>query len=137
MHNVIGTGRRFSSHDEVFIRKDGSTLPVSVISMPLREDGRTTASVTAFRDISDLKNAEQERERIIKDLQRALVEIKTLHGILPICASCKKIRDDEGAWHQMEEYIRAHTDAQFSHGLCADCAKRLYPQHYGKMKEQM
>lgn len=64
------------------------------------------------------------------ELQKALTDIKTLYGIIPICASCKKIRDDEGAWHQMEAYISRHTDAQFSHGICQDCAKRLYPEFY-------
>jgi len=71
-----------------------------------------------------------EREKLIADLQKALAEIKTLHGILPICASCKRIRDDKGAWQQLEAYISEHTDSQFSHGLCQECAKRLYPEYY-------
>ncbi|NTV13031.1 MAG: phosphate/phosphite/phosphonate ABC transporter substrate-binding protein [Desulfobulbaceae bacterium] len=64
------------------------------------------------------------------ELQKALADIKTLYGIIPICASCKKIRDDEGAWHQMESYISRHTEAQFSHGICQDCVKTLYPEYY-------
>jgi ABC-type phosphate/phosphonate transport system substrate-binding protein len=64
------------------------------------------------------------------ELQKALAEIKTLHGILPICASCRKIRDEVGAWHQLETYISRHTDAQFSHGICKECAQKLYPQFY-------
>ncbi len=62
------------------------------------------------------------------DLQQAFGEIKQLKGILPICASCKKIRDDNGYWHQVESYVRDHTEAEFSHGLCPECAKKLYPQ---------
>ena len=67
-------------------------------------------------------------EEVNKELKEALSTIKTLHGIIPICASCKKIRDDAGAWKQVEAYIGEHTDAQFSHGICPDCAKRLYPE---------
>ena len=72
--------------------------------------------------------------RLNQDLQKALVEIKTLQGILPICAACKKIRDDKGAWHHLEAYIQSHTKAEFSHGLCAECAKKLYPKYSDKLK---
>ncbi len=65
-------------------------------------------------------------------MDRTLAEIKSLHGILPICSSCKKIRDDKGAWHQMEAYIHDHTNAEFSHGLCAECARKMYPKYYKK-----
>ena len=61
---------------------------------------------------------------------RALAEIKTLQGIIPICSYCKKIRDDEGSWTQLEAYITMHTDAMLSHGMCSDCAKKMYPQYY-------
>jgi len=61
------------------------------------------------------------------ELQSALTEIKTLQGILPICASCKKIRDDSGYWHQVEAYVQNHSEAEFSHSLCPDCARKLYP----------
>ncbi len=136
MHNVIHSAKRYSSHDEVFVRRDGSTFPVSVITSPLVENGTITASVTAFRDISDLKRAEQEREKLITELQNALSEIKTLHGIIPICASCKKIRNDKGAWQQMESYISEHSSAEFSHGICLDCARRLYPDYFKGYEEK-
>ena len=63
-------------------------------------------------------------------LKAALSEIRQLKGIIPICASCKMIRDDQGYWHQVEVYIHEHTDADFSHGLCPECAKKLYPDHF-------
>ncbi len=66
-------------------------------------------------------------EKLNKELNEALSTIKTLHGIIPICASCKKIRNDAGAWKQVDAYIAEHTEAQFSHGICPDCAKKLYP----------
>ncbi len=130
IHSVTMKGERYISRDEVFIRKDGTIFPVSVHSSPLVESGRIVASVTAFRDITERKQIEKEREQLIAELQKALAEIKTLHGILPICSSCKKIRDDKGAWHQMEAYIHDHTSAEFSHGLCNECAKKLYADYY-------
>jgi hypothetical protein len=65
-------------------------------------------------------------------LRQSLEKIKVLSGLLPICASCKKIRDDTGYWSQVEIYIAQHSDAQFTHGICPDCAKRLYPQLFEK-----
>ena len=72
----------------------------------------------------------RELERKNKELKEALDTIKTLHGILPICSNCKKIRDDKGSWSQVEEYIGKHSEAQFSHGICPECARKLYPEFY-------
>lgn len=79
-------------------------------------------------DITDRKLAEAEREQLITQLQEALAQIKTLSGLLPICASCKKIRNDKGYWQQIEEYIGAHSEAEFSHSICPQCMKVLYPE---------
>lgn len=76
----------------------------------------------------------EEREELIAGLQKALATIKTLHGILPICSSCKKIRDDKGSWTQVEAYISEHTDVEFSHGICSECAEKLYPDYVKKTK---
>lgn len=127
---MTASGERFVSRDEVFLRRDGSLFPVSMISAPLVEDGQVVSSITAFRDVSEHKRLEQERENIIVELQKALIEIKTLQGILPICSYCKKIRDDKGAWMQIESYISKRTDAQFSHGICSECAKKEFPQYF-------
>jgi PAS domain-containing protein len=78
-------------------------------------------------DITERKGAEEERNQLVLNLQRALADVKTLRGFLPICASCKKIRDDKGYWNQIESYIRDHSEAEFSHGICPGCAKELYP----------
>lgn len=75
-----------------------------------------------------IRNLEDKNEQ----LQKAFDEIKTLRGILPICASCKKIRDDDGCWHQIEAYIHSHSEAEFSHGLCQECAEQLYPDFLKK-----
>ncbi len=137
MRKVIDTGERFSSSEESFMKKDGTIFPVAVHSSPLREAGQVIASVTSFQDISARKQLEAERDKLITDLQTALADIRTLHGIVPICASCKKIRDDEGAWHQLEAYISAHTDARFSHGICKECALKLYPEFFTDDKSDL
>jgi PAS domain S-box-containing protein len=76
------------------------------------------------------RRTEKEKERLIAELEDALGNIKTLRGLVPICASCKSIRDDKGYWNQLEDYVRDHSEAEFSHGICPDCAKRLYPEIY-------
>lgn len=81
----------------------------------------------AQQEIERRKAAEKERDDLIKELRKALSEVKTLRGFLPICASCKKIRDDAGYWNQIEGYIQEHSDAVFSHSICPECARRLYP----------
>ncbi|MBL7647126.1 MAG: PAS domain S-box protein [Candidatus Hydrogenedentes bacterium] len=75
------------------------------------------------------------RKELILELQTAIGEIKTLSGLLPICASCKKIRDDKGSWNQIEVFIRDHSDAEFSHGICPDCIRQLYPELQGPLSE--
>ena len=69
------------------------------------------------------------------ELQEALDQVKLLKGLLPFCASCKKIRDDEGYWQGVEDYISNHSEAQFSHAICPDCMKKLYPEYYGGSKK--
>lgn len=73
-----------------------------------------------------------QEKRTEKSLREALTRIKTLSGLLPICASCKKIRDDEGTWVQIESYIRDNSEADFTHGVCPECAIRLYPKLFNK-----
>jgi FixJ family two-component response regulator len=90
----------------------------------------SAANEALREEIVQRKKAEEEREKVIRELQQALTEVKTLSGLLPICASCKKIRDDKGYWNQIEVYIREHSRAEFSHGLCPDCARKLYPEYF-------
>jgi len=80
------------------------------------------------------QRAEAEREQVILELQRALAEVKALSGMLPICSSCKKIRDDQGYWNQIETYIASHSEAQFTHGICPDCIGLLFPEVVEKRK---
>lgn len=78
-------------------------------------------------DVTEQKRLEEEKEAAFQKLERAMSEIKRLQGIIPICSSCKKIRNGDGGWEQLEAYIRQHSDANFSHGICPDCARELYP----------
>jgi len=80
--------------------------------------------------LARLKESFDEQGRLVADLRKAFDEIKTLSGFLPICASCKKIRDDSGYWNEVEKYISDHSEAEFSHGLCPDCAEKLYPEYF-------
>lgn len=106
-------------------------ISVAVLSY-YYEFTRSETESALTRDIAERRRAEKEKELLIHQLQHALAEVTTLSGLLPICSSCKKIRDDEGYWNQIETYIQRHSGAQFSHGICPDCAQRLYPEIYEK-----
>ena len=96
---------------------------------PMRTpNGVITGCIGIALDITEQKRLEEQRERLIADLRNALTHIKTLRGLLPICAACKKIRDNHGYWKQIEEYISDHSDAKFSHGICPECRQKLYPK---------
>jgi PAS domain S-box-containing protein len=118
-----GTAREFC---EVRILDTGS-FPLFVrIEGVVSEDRK--ACRAAVLDITDRHRAEVDRERLIQELQTALTRVKTLSGLLPICASCKRIRDDQGYWNQVESYIRSHSEATFTHSICPDCRQKLYPE---------
>ncbi len=89
-------------------------------SNPLRMVGTHT-------DITVRKTIELENQHLLQALRESLERVNTLSGLLPICASCKKIRDAAGQWHPLEDYISAHSDTAFSHGLCGECEQKLYP----------
>jgi len=88
----------------------------------------TTQQLTV--EIGERQKAEEELTTLVHELQYALAKVKILSGLLPICASCKKIRDDSGYWTQVEVYVREHSDADFTHSICPDCARKLYPDFF-------
>ena len=92
------------------------------------ELNRTNVELT--KEIAERKRAEEEKEVLILELRDALSKIKTLSGLLPICAHCKKIRNDKGQWERMEIYIRDRSEADFTHGICPDCAKKFFADFY-------
>lgn len=97
-----------------------------------RVQERTAALVSANEqlraEIAQRRRAEQEREQLIVELKQSLAEVKELSGLLPICADCKKIKDDGGYWNQLEVYVSRHSKARFSHGLCPECVKKYYAE---------
>ena len=106
-------------------RKDGSTIPVLLSRSVIRDErGDVVAIAILARDIAEKKRADLEREKLIRELQEALANVKALSGMLPICAWCKKVRDDKGYWNQVEQFIRDHSEAEFTHGICPDCAEK-------------
>ena len=84
-----------------------------------------------------MKQENLAKEALILDLQKALAEIKTLSGMLPICAWCNKIKNDEGYWQKIETYLKNHSDVNFTHGICNDCEKKVYSDYYQKFEERM
>ncbi len=123
-------GERGGSHEERtdcrFLRKDGSALWTIVSVNSLVDDaGKAIGALAMVTDISDRKKMERERESLITELQDALANVKTLKGLLPICAWCNKVKDEHGDWHPMEVYIKIHSEASFSHGICPECRRKL------------
>ncbi len=110
-------------HETVGKRRDGTLFPVEHQSMfVLDNDGVPVAGRMLLRDVSERKAHEAEREQLLAELQEALANVRTLSGLLPVCAWCRKIRDDDGYWSDLEAFVHAHSDARFSHGICPDCA---------------
>lgn len=112
---------------------DGMCSDVEVHGFPIADDkGKVIQMIEYCIDISDRKQAAEERENLIRELQNALQEVKKLSGLLPICSSCKKIRDDKGYWNHLEQYISEHSAAEFSHSICPECARKMYPKYFKK-----
>jgi PAS domain S-box-containing protein len=109
-----------------FVRKDGSRFPSFLVVTPLADEaGNTVGYVGVFRDINEQKKSELEREELIAELKKTLAHVKTLSGLIPICAWCKSVRSDTGYWQTVEQYVRTHSEASFSHGMCPSCAEKF------------
>lgn len=109
---------------------DGSTRWIQSRGKVVGRDatGRPVHVSGAITDVTARKLIEEERERVLEELQAAGSQVKTLPGFVPICSACKKIRDAQGAWEAVEAFVSRHTDTRFSHGMCPTCEKRLFPQ---------
>lgn len=109
--------------------KGGKRFVVEVAASNVASSsGQPVGKMASFVDITKRKEIETDRENLVSKLQNALAMIKTLEGIIRICSSCKKIRDHNGNWRQIESYIKEHSKADFSHGICPECTKKLYPE---------
>ncbi len=116
---------RSSTVELTLICKNGDKVPLEYVSSLVETEGQTYI-MSVGRDITERKRIEKEREKIIKDLENALEQIKTLKGIIPICSYCKQIRNDEGFWQQVELYIHENADVKFTHGVCPECEAKVY-----------
>ena len=105
---------------------DFITKPVNSVELL----ARVNSALMLKKEMDCRKAREQDLRRSNEELQQALREVKVLKGLVPICAGCKKIRNDQGFWQQLEEYLQQHSEAEFSHGLCTPCIKKLYPGVY-------
>jgi len=128
---ITDLGQSLENAEQVLLTASGKRVPILKTAVSVVLAGREHL-LESFLDITERKQAEEERERLIGELQEALAKVKTLSGLLPICASCKRIRDDQGYWQQIEAYIRDHSEAEFSHSVCPECAKKLYPEIFDK-----
>jgi hypothetical protein len=132
-HHTVDMYKELMTSMQTGVSKDfpemqyqGKVLSITLAPFP-------KGAIITTQDITDRVQAEQDRIILIKDLRRALNEVETLRGLLPICASCKKIRDDKGYWNTVEEYFSHRGMVDFSHTLCPDCIKHLYPELWAKM----
>ncbi len=118
-------------------KNDGTLFPVIVTLSAMVLEGKKLVLAVA-RDISRRKQAELGREKLLKGFQKALENVKILTGLLPICANCKKIRDDKGYWNNLEAYLQKHSHITFSHGMCSECSDELYDGEdwYMEMKKK-
>lgn len=121
--------------NEKVIRINGSEQYLEITSAPLKDDtGKITAVVNITHDVTIRKMTEKSKEHLIRELQASLSKTKRLNGLLSICSCCKKIKDDNGAWQQLESYLRSRAEVEFSHGICEECSDKHHPQVFTKKK---
>ncbi|MBA7469440.1 hypothetical protein ES707_04709 [subsurface metagenome] len=120
-------------YESNIIRKDGTEVPVEVTYAFSNYKGQRV-NVGFIRDITERKQAEEKRIQLIQELQETLKEVRTLSGLLPICAWCKKLRDDEGYWKSVEQYIGERTKAKFTHGMCPECQSKFLSERNSNTK---
>jgi PAS domain S-box-containing protein len=129
---VRGGGQALAFENR-YLCKDGSYRWFKWNAAP---DSAEKVIYSVARDVTETKRAEEERERLVRELQSALAEVKTLREILPICSYCRKIRDDENYWHTVEAYVSRHTTTRFSHGICPTCMETEVEPHLGELERE-
>jgi PAS domain S-box-containing protein len=132
-NSKVRAGGQALSFENRYLCKDGSYKWLLWNAAP---DFDKQVIYSVARDITERKQAEEEREKLVRELQAALAEVKVLQEILPICSYCKRIRNDENYWHTVEAYISLHTNTRFSHGICPSCYKDVVEPQLRKMKSK-
>jgi PAS domain S-box-containing protein len=122
----IMEGIRHEGSEYEMLRKDGKRFPVIIYASPIYRDGNPAGLRGIVTDITKFRLAQQGKEQMLEELKGAISNVKMLSGLLPICASCKKIRDEDGYWKKLEGYLSEHFDSSFSYHACPECASRLY-----------
>lgn len=125
-------GRNLDNSERVLLTASGKEIPILKTVTSIWLSGGRKHLLESFLDISERKQAEREREKLIGELRDALATVKTLSGLLPICSSCKKIRNEQGHWEQIESYVRDHSEAEFTHSFCPECARKFSPKAFDK-----
>jgi hypothetical protein len=121
------------THTETTVTFQGKTHYFDLTVEPLLDHKGACVGLTcAATDITQLKLSLLEQKRLVAKLQEALDEVSVLNGLLSICASCKRIKDEHDTWQPLEGYIQSRSGAKFTHGLCPDCLRKLYPEYYPK-----
>ncbi len=125
---ILATKKAMIDYEEQTVDHESGKLRWHATSkVPLIDiDGTTLGLAGICRDITERKRLEIERLKLLDEVQSALAKIRTLNGLIPICSSCKRIRDDKGYWQAVELYVEEHSTAEFTHGICPECTKRLY-----------
>lgn len=118
----VRAGGRALEFENRYLCKDGTYRWLRWNAAP---DATWSVIYSVARDVTAQKDAEEERERLVRELQSALAEVRTLQEILPLCSYCRKVRDDEDYWHTVESYVSRHTGTRFSHGICPECYTRV------------
>lgn len=136
--NLVLEAEGTNVNEEVYTNADGELRTILTRKSVFKDEIGNKFIVGIAHDITTIKRIEQDRERLIDELRNAVAKVRTLKGLLPICAACKKVRDDKGYWNQIESYLSRHTDADFSHALCPECLDKLYGNQnwYKKRREK-
>lgn len=127
--NEAVAGKRVTNIRVTFTSTFNKEFTANANFLPFSHEGEDYLLIT-FDDLSEVKKVEDEREKLIVELKRAVDEIRSLRGILPLCVFCKKIRDDKGYWEQVDIYMKEHMLVDISHGICPDCSQKKYPNMY-------
>ena len=120
---------------DIVIRQGSMLIDVALRVVQVQWQNKTAFQLS-LRDVTERNRMQEEREKLIKELQTAMENVKMLSGLLPICSSCKKIRDDDGYWNQLEGYIQNHSIATFTHGVCPECFPKIYPEIAAMQKKK-
>jgi len=134
LRQVINGAEKYTCESRLNINGENKIFLVTVTPY-VDSQNKIVGIIESFEDITERQRLEKKNDHLISDLQESLKKVKFLSGLLPICASCKSIKDDRGNWSKVEKYLANHSEATCSHGICPECAEKLYPEIYSEIKK--